>query len=438
MRITVFPLLLITLTGVTQTLHAACVRNAAVAGWDGIGMSGIGNINVTDNYVQPPGTIITSTVIEYAPSYSYPSPDTVVYTCDKTDIGQIYEIFATNGDDRVGGALTIGTEDGLTSYYQNYVQYTGIKLTHLNSGQPFERNWQQHPITSYLEDGDKIKIRAKDFSRIKVEIAKVSSQGYSTASGAASNYCGNGFASPGAYICTQPNGYVIFKGPGLGNNFPAVGSDSANNWQGWPAHWTSFGLGTQPRATVTKNATCLARNVTPTVLFPSISILDLRNGKEQQASFNITVECSAQVASGNGSGQTAIGIQVSEEAYNTAESLGFVNAKGGVSYLLSDGYGVDSSIAQGVGIALKAPNGISLPFVGWKSCNAGGTNTICPTGYDGGWYPILDQAKNTGSAPQAGYNYYTTQFTAILQKLPGIEVTPGRVYAKGYVLVRVQ
>lgn len=438
MRLVLSNILFLTLFCFVQFTEASCRRLIPGAGTDGIGMSGIGNINVTDNYIQPPGSLITSTIVDFAPSYSYPSPETVVYRCDKTDIGSIYEMFATNGDDRVGGYFTIGEEDGLTGYYQNYVQYTGIRLTHLNSGQTFSRYWKEAPITEYdinEANPNQILIKAKHLSKTKVEIVKVSSSGYT--SGAASNYCGNRWASTGNYSCNQPNGYIIFKGPGLGY-FPAVGSDSANNWQGWPTHWTSIGLGSAPRAQVTRSSTCKATNVTPLVLFPAMTAIDMNNGKTVQNTFNITVECSSDVVSGTGSGQTAIGIQTSESAYQIADSLGFVNDKGGVSYLLSEGYGVDRSIATGVGIRLVAPNGQNLPFVGWKSCNGGGNTTICPTGYDGGWFPILSNSTNLGDSPQLGYKYYNSQFTAILQKLPGINITPGRVYAKGYVVVRVQ
>ncbi len=416
--------------------HASCTRNVAVAGYDGQGMNtGLGNINVTDNYIQPPGSIIATSVVNYAPGYSYPSPDTVIYTCDQTDVGSIYEMFATNGDDLYGGFYTIGTEDGLSGFYQNKIHYTGIKLTHLNSGQTFLRTWQQYPITSYLVDGTKIKIRAKDFSAIKVEIAKVSSAGYT--SGAASNYCGTGWQAAGSYACTQPNGYVIFKGPGTGST-PAIGSDSASNYQGWPTHWTSIGLGTPPKTNVTMNTTCVARNVTPTILFQTMSVNDLNQGKTVQNNISITVECSNTVQSGTASGQTAIGIQTSLEAYQTAQSLGLVNAQGGVSYLLSDGYGTNSMIATGVGIALKAPDGQDLPFVGWQNCNGSGSTSTCPGGRDAGWYPILSGATNAGSSSQSGYQYFTTQFTAILKKIPSETVTPGSVQAKGYVLVRIQ
>jgi len=434
MKIKLLTTLLLTLL-ISPWVQANCVRNVGVAGYDAYGMNvGIGNINITDNYIQPPGTIIASSVVTYAPGFSYPSPDTVIYTCDKTDIGNIFEMFATNGDDRVGGFFPIGTEDGLTNFYQTRIQYTGIRLTHLNSGQPFLRTWQQFPITSYLEDGTKIKIRAKDFSAIKVEIAKVSSAGYAT--GGASNFCG-GWQGVGAYTCPQPNGYVAFKGPGLGS-FPAVGSDSAYNYVGFPTHWTSIGLGTPPRTNLTKNATCVARNVTPVVLFPTISVTDLNQGKVVQGNFTVTVECSSSVISGTATGQTAIGIQTSQAAYQTAQSLGLVNAKGGVSYLLSDGYGVDTTIATGVGISLRAPNGQELPFVGWQNCNGSGSISLCPGGLDAGWFPILTGANGAGDSAQPGYKYFTNQFTATLQKIPSQTVTAGRIQAKGYVLVRVQ
>ncbi|XKM13442.1 fimbrial protein [Orbaceae bacterium ac157xtp] len=416
--------------------YAYCYRNIPKAGDDTAGINvGVGTVNVTDNYIQPPGSIIASSVINYAPSFSYPSPDTVVYTCDLEDRDKIYEIFATNGDDLHGGFYTVGAEDGLSGFYQSKIRYTGIKLTHLNTGITFTKYWQQYPITSYLVDGNKIKIRAKDFSAVKVEIAKVSSQGYT--SGAASSFCGNDWHGVGPYSCTQPNGYVIFKGPGTGET-PPIGSDSAYNYQGFNEHWTSIGMVTPPRTNVTMNTTCVARNVTPVILFPTMSISELNAGKTVQNNFTITVECSNTVKSGTAVGQTAIGIQTSLEAYQTAKSLGLVNSNGGVSFLLSDGYGTDTKIATGVGITLISPDGKNLPFVGWQNCNGGGSTSLCPGGKEAGWFPILTGAINGGNSPQAGYQYLTSQFTAILQKIPNQTVTPGTIHAKGYVLVRVQ
>ena len=34
--------------------------------------------------------------------------------------GQIYEVFATNGDDRVGGYYDLGAQDGNPNYYATY------------------------------------------------------------------------------------------------------------------------------------------------------------------------------------------------------------------------------------------------------------------------------------------------------------------------------
>ncbi|MEZ2602958.1 fimbrial protein [Kluyvera intermedia] len=425
--------------------QATCTRKSSIdAGCDSCGVGiGLGNVNITSAYLQPPGTPLASTVFSITTATRYSSSgagDLVLYECDAADAGNIYEVFATNGDDRVGGYYDLGATDGNPNYYATYFPYVGIKLTHINSGLPITRYWQQYPITQYATVGNKIQIRVKDFSAIRADLIRISTlpgagKSYYCGAYSASNpYAGMASATgTSSYSCIQPNGYVTFKGPGIATD--TIGSDSADNYSTWgTGRWIAMGMGTSPVSTLTHTATCVARNVTPLVLLPTISIQSLENGGVSQSNFTVSIECDNSAVSGVSSGGTALGLQVPYESYLAANKLGLVNASGGVSYLLSDGYGTDATIATGVGIALgNAATGTTMNFLGWGVC----TSLACPSGNDVGWYSVLNGASSSGSLA-SGYTSYNTVLTATLKKLPGQTVTAGKVSAKAYVWVRVQ
>ncbi len=423
-----------TCTRVTPNIDAGC--DAC-----GVGI-GLGSINITSAYLQPVGTPLGSTVVNFinAPRYiSSGGGDRVLYECDATDKDSIYEVFATNGDDRVGGYNDVGSVDGYDNYFATYFPYVGLKLTDINSGLTFTQFWQQIPITSYATKGNKIQIRVKDFGPIRADLIRVSTlpgQGVSNYCGYSSGNLLSGMASStgtASYSCIQPNGYITFKGPGIATD--PIGSDSATNYSTWgTGRWMAMGMGTAPVSTLSHAVTCAVRNVTPLVLLPTISVQSLENGGASKASFSISVECDNSVVSGTSSGGTALGLQVPHDSYLTAQQLGLVNSSGGVSYLLSDGYGTDSTIATGVGITLSnTSTGADMNFLGWGAC----TSTSCPRGNAVGWYSVLDGASSSGSLA-SGYTSYNTTLTATLEQIPGQTVVAGKVNAKAYVWVRVQ
>ncbi|MBC3378763.1 fimbrial protein [Serratia fonticola] len=421
---------------------ATCTRvsPAIDSGCDACGVGvGLGRINLTSTYLQPVGTPLGSSVFDFTSGVRYPDPNKVLYQCDASDVGQIFEVFATNGDDRVGGYYDLGAVDGNPNYFATYFPYVGIRLTHLDSGKVFTRNWQAAPITRYATVGNKIQVRVKDLSPIRADLIRISS----LPGRGASNYCGYSASNPltgmasttgnSNYTCIQPNGYVTFQGPGIASD--PIGSDSATNYSTWgTGRWNAMGMGTSPISSLSYTATCVARNVTPLVLLPTLSVGQLTSGRTSQAQFTINIECDNAAVSGISTNRTALGLQVPYASFALAQQLGLVNTSGGVSYLLSDGYGTDSSVATGVGIALSnSSNGTPMNFVGWARCSAG----QCPQGNNAGWYPVLDGASNGGSTA-TGYTHYTTQLTATLSRLPGQTVTAGKVDAKAYVWVKVQ
>lgn len=424
--------------------HARCTREHAMSAADSnSAMIPFGRINMTDTYLQPVGTLLASTVVPPT-SYTYASTTaaTVLWECDKSDYdaGNVYFLAATNGDDRVGGYFETGATDGLSGVYATWFQYVGIKQS--MAGVTLSRYWQKIPLTTYAEAGDKIQIRLQDIPPLIAKLYKISTlppDGEARTDRCLSNLTtGSATAAGRAYTCDEPNSYIQLVGPNLIHD--EMGEDSATNYAFFTAYGIGYGM--EDGSSLSVNATCVARSATPLVIFPTTAAQQLNNGVTSQAHFNVQIECSNTATSGTASGQTAIGIQVSNGAYSAAQSLGLVNAAGGVTALVSDNYGNDPTLAKGVGITLQnAGTGSDVVFVGQPGMT-GSIPSGNPSGPDAGWYPVLEGATEQG-ATQAGYTRYTQSYTATLRRLTGLAtgdtpVTAGKVHATAYVLVKLQ
>lgn len=436
-----FAFCLITFLALMQSVCAKCTKTSVAQAADNkTALIQFGKINLTDTYFTPVGSLLATTVV---PPTNYTSGgatgESVLWECDLTDLPNIYFLAATNGDDRIGGYYDIGEPDGLNDVYPTWFAYVGIKQT--MAGVTLTRYWQKVPITSYATVGDKIQIRLQDIPPLQAELYRISTL---PGTGAVSSYCGNNntdgsgiaYAKPSGvlYSCTQPNSYIELSGESgiipFAHDEP--GEDSSTHFDFWGSN-NGFGYGMRTANKLYTNATCVARSATPAVMLPIISESQLNDGMESSANFTVRVECSDAAISGIDDTQTALGFQASEGAYIAAEKLGLVNSNGGVSALVSDNYN-DSGMAKGVGITLS--NSIH-PDTPMTLIGLPGNATLIPGGNAAGWYPVLEGATPEGST-QAGYSSYTYQFVAKLKKLPGQTVTPGRVRATAYVLVKMQ
>ncbi|WP_312998864.1 fimbrial protein [Leclercia sp.] len=423
------------LLGVALPSWATCNKKSTSLQADS-GYSAIipfGKINLPDPYFVPVGSLLASTVV---PSTNYTTlgatGSTVFWECDQADLPNIYYLIATNGDDRVGGNVDIGARDGLDGVYATWFAYVGLRQT--MSGVVVSRYWKKVPITTYGTEGGKIQIRLQDIPPLQAELYRVSTL---PPAGVASFCAGIAYASSAGnmYTCTEPNTYIQLSGDdnvsfSFGHDKP--GDDCATKYAFWGSD-NGFGYGMRTANKLYSNPTCVARNVTPFVLFPTITANALEEGQEVTGNFSVRVECSDAMTSGINDRQTALGLQVSDGAYSAASTLGLVNGSGGVSALVSDNY-FDSSMAKGVGITVansKEP-AKALTFVGQP-----GIATLTPGGNAAGWYPVLQGATKDGSS-MAGYSWYTYDFIATLKKLNGQTVTPGKVHATAYVLVKMQ
>ncbi|WP_197700579.1 fimbrial protein [Variovorax sp. HW608] len=392
---------------------------------DGAGASGlsVSAVNLNSSTFQPDGTLLASGSASILTLGNEPyTAEQVLFRCDAADAGSLFEFYATNGDNEFGGMYEDGASFGLPAAYRTYFRGMVIRVTHTQTGNYFSRYWQSRPLTGLDHDSQgKILVKAKNFSDVRVELVRVSNTGGSTGSG---NY---GYSQPAAYIA--------FKGPGFSNNLQD-GRDSLSYYEGWYTAWPGT-VNLYNRLTVNRSATCAVTNVTPNVRFPLMTVAELEGGGTRQMPIDITFECQTgapantgltALASGVKAGQTAMGVLVPAANYQSAAGLGLTTASGGATFLLSDGYGVDSGVATGVGVALAFGDGTALNFLG--------NEMVTATGNAAGWYPVLEGASSTGVA--AGVTSYTKHLQATLKKIPGRTVTPGKVNARAQVVIRVQ
>jgi len=179
----------------------------------------------------------------------------------------------------------------------------------------------------------------------------------------------------------------------------------------------------------------MVESADPHVRFRTAHVQELQEpGAEVATDFDITVICEKGALHGTDVGKNSIGLQVSQDAFSTAQEMGLVNKSNGVEYLLSDRYG-QPGIATGVGIELYVPDaGTKRWFIG----RPGRVGIGHPREDGTGWYTMLRGRRGESVELPGGGQRIPLRLTARLKRIPGREVTPGRVHATATVLVKVQ
>lgn len=381
-------------------------------------------ININNSTFQPDGTLLASGIVSFLQSGAQPyTPDQVLFRCTASEAGNLYEYYATNGDNTYGGYVEIGTAYGVPQTYQTAATGMGLRATNLATGEYYSRFWKARPLTNLDTDSlGWILVKAKNFSDAKVELFRLSNA--------------VAWMTTGVYAYSQPATYIAFRGGSLSNGL-TVGADSLSIFYGWYAYWPGA-INLYNRIYIRRSATCSVTNVTPTVTFPMISVAELKSGVTRQMPITIQFNCQTgapanggvtAMTSGIAADQTAMGILVNPANAAAAISAGFGTAGSGVSYLLSDGYGTDPNVATGVGIQISRTNGTALNLLSTLSGSVLGGNNA-------GWYPVLDDA--TAGTVVNGVTTYTKTLNATLKALPGKPVTAGKVFATAQVIIQVQ
>ncbi|MGK8208249.1 fimbrial protein [Burkholderia cenocepacia] len=427
------------ITGLTTDVNSAyyTAPGTIAQPWAGsIDTAGAGaykmTINVNTSSFVPEGTLLASLV---SPIYnlgangvgSY-SPEQVLYRCSPDSAGTMFEYFATNGDNPSAGGNDVSAVSGIPGTYQS--RYAGVvsRVTNVTTGQTATRYWQARPLTDLDVDSQGwFLVKAKNFSTYKVELFKCST-------------CpSGGYQSTGPWAETQPFAYSAFRG-GASGAIPSiglsVGADSAIQYSGWHGDWPGA-INPYGNITVRRSATCAVTNTTPMILFPTMSVGELTQGGSRQLPITVRIECQTVTpsgmnafVSGTAANQTALGLLAPPENVQQAINAGLKTSGSGVTYLLSNGYGVDPGVATGVGVALSRPGGGALNFLSNQYVTTGGAAD--------GWDPVLNDA--TAESTVNGQTTYTRVINATFKAFaPGsTPVTAGRYNATAQVIVRVQ
>lgn len=381
-------------------------------------------ININNSAFQPNGTLIASGVVNVLQSgaQSYNS-DQILFRCTASEDGKLYEYYATNGDSTYGGQVEVGASNGLPESYQTYASGMALRATNMVTGEYYSRYWKSRPLTNLDRDSlGWILVKAKDFSDTRVELFRLDRSA--------------GAVFTGIYPHSQPATYIAFQGGGFSSGL-TIGSDSNSQYSGWYNAWPGA-VNLYNRIYIRRSATCSVTNVTPTVVFPTISVSELSSGVTRQKPIAIRFNCQTGSPANTGVGafvsgvaanQTAMGILVNPANAAAAVSEGFGTAGSGVSYLLSDNYNSSPNIATGVGIQFTRANGSPLNLLSTLSGAVLGGNAV-------GWYPVLDDAS-AGSVVN-GVTTYTKTINATFKALPGKTITPGKFNATAQVIIQVQ
>lgn len=384
-------------------------------------------VNINNLAFQPEGTLIASGSDSFynlgLPANGQYEPEQVLFRCTPDEAGNVFEYYATNGDSTYAGMYEDGAAAGIPEGYATHAQGIVLRVTNTTTGEYYSRYWKARALTGLDTDSKGyLLVKAKNFSGVRTEIFRVNnSRGSSTFTGVITR--------------KQPAAYIAFKGGQYSKNL-SVGADSASKYGGWPSAWPGA-VTLWNKVIIRRSATCMVSNVTPNVLFPLITVAELNQGKTRQAPVQVRFACQtgapasngvASFISGTAANETAMGILVQPANAVAAIREGFGTSGGGIGYLLSDGYGTDTSVATGVGIQISDKNANPLTLLS----SLGGFSM----GNSAGWYAVLDGADKITEA--SGVTYYTKNLFATLKKLPGKNVTAGKIRAKAQVVIEVQ
>lgn len=438
-------------------------------------------INIDSEDLQPNGMLLASTLIS-ADISNRTSPEQLIYLCDFSDVGQMYFAYISNAAGLYGGgywlnATTNGLvknkyNGGVNGVFQTMAKNVAIRLS-LSGGEAFSGIWKLMPLTSAnYEEYDyngvkKIAIKAKHIPMVSMELFKVGSpanlsiSNCQTADGPTNSKemnCeiarqdeieGNivGVVNKGKVVHSQAAGFITLKAPGFNSNIMAGTTGSLRTRNRF-----AVGYGINNMIRLTRQRSCIVRNVTPFVYFSTITVGELMSEQTRVEDFDIEIKCHGTgVKYGFGEFDTAMGIRISLDAYKAAIDEKLI-ADGGkatrppVTHLLSNRYQTnDSNLAKGVGIRITLA-GRPVKLMGYEGLEVAKEDEHTPgfspypseynrLGESGGW---LSVTRNADISNEGDYKIYHHRFTSILEKLPGKQVTPGKIEATAYVVVQVQ
>ncbi|GIU32445.1 fimbrial protein [Shewanella sp. MBTL60-007] len=414
-------LLLIMLSLSAVNANATCVRQSWWAPGDGspgpMGWPTSINVAAPSSPLQPTGSVIAETtapMTQFGRAGGY-DPELILYICDATDAGSLYELYATDGGVDMAGRQEDGLAYGIPGGYRTALQNTVARITHLGTGEYFSRYWKERPLTGLDTDGSgNILVKAKNFATIKAEIIKVPT--------------GHGwYFTDAIYNYTNSFGFLVFKGPGLWTSLINAGDDSQSVYHGWYDDWPgSIALHNQG-LTIRREPHCVFLTVTPSVAFASIAASTLNSGGDDTQSFNLQYRCENSYSPGVSAGEFSYAFKVGAETVAAAPSVG-INVMGGsgVTHLLDNGYISNPGSAKGVGIRITDLDSTTDINLATNELIMGGGNLD-------GWYSAVGGAPSVSGTT----TIWTRNFSATLEALPGETAEAGTVQATARVFIRI-
>lgn len=388
-------------------------------------------ININNNAFQPLGSLIASGTASFLDSGTATySPDQILFRCTSDEGPNLREFYSTNGDSDYAGKYQVNSALGLDETYTTIVSGLGLRVKNMATGQYYSRYWKSRPLTNLDRDSQNwILVKAKDFSDASIELYKI-------------DYNANNLGNPhntyiGLVSWTQPAAYVMLKSSNIGTNIED-GVDHNGHHNGWYLLWPASIVNLHHNLIIRRSATCFVQNVTPYVIFPTLSVNDLNNGIKATVPINVNFQCQSgspansgvtSLVSGTGTNQTAFGLLPNPANVAAAKKQDLTVGTGdAVTHLLSDGYAINPNVATGVGISFTRKNGTKLNLL----------STLVGTGQGAsyGWYPVLDDAIPSGNIN--GVTSYSKSLEATFSKLPGKTVTAGKYNATVQVIIQVQ
>lgn len=438
-------------------------------------------INIDSEDLQPNGILLASTIIS-ADISNRTSPEQLIYLCDLSDAGKMQFAYISNAAGLYGGGYWLNSSTngmvknkyngGASGVFQTMAKNVALRLS-ISGGESFSGVWKLLPLTSanyeeYEYNGEKkIAIKAKHIPMVTMELFKVgapanlSLSNCQTADGPTNSKemnCevakqdeveGNivGVVNNGKIVYSQAAGFVTLKAPGFNDNIVAGSTGSLRTRTKF-----AVGYGINNMIRLTRQRSCIVRNVTPFVYFSTISVGELMSGQTREEDFDIEIKCHGTgVKYGFGEFDTAMGIRISLDSYKAAIDEKLI-ANGGsasrppVTHLLSNRYQTnDSTLAKGVGIRITL-GGRPVKLMGYDGLEVAREDEHTPgfspypseyhrLGESGGW---LSVTRNADISNEGDYKIYHHRFTSILERLPGKQVTTGKIEATAYVVVQVQ
>ncbi len=419
------------------------VPGTVVATWDGsTDTAGRGSypmtVQINVSPFVPDGTLLGSGISSIynlgSKGVGSYSPEQVLFRCSPDSAGQLFEYFSTNGDNPWAGKYDVSATSGIPSTYSTYFKGLISRVTNVTTGQLVTRYYQARPLTSLDTDSQGwILVKAKNFSSYKLEFFQCSA----CTNPEGGLYTGaTGITAAGNWPVSQPVGYSVFVGPNFVGNL-SIGADSATIFSTFPGSWPGA-INPYGNVIVRRTATCAVINATPVIQFPPVTAAELNGGGSRQLPITIQMQCQSTTptgmtafVSGVAANQTALGMLAPSANVQSASTAGLTTAGSGVTYLLSDGYGTDPSVATGVGVALSRTGGGALNFLSNQYVTTGGAKD--------GWDAVLNDAAANGPA-SGGLTTYTRTINATFKafSLGAVPVTAGSYNATAQVIIKVQ